>query len=298
VTVLDVAASNLVIAAPGPGDGYWAGGPSAVYADGAVWLAYRLRRPVNEGRGYANVVARSSDGLHFETMCTVHKDDLDTASLERPALVKRSDGGWRLYVSLSSVGSKHWRIDVLDADDPLDLAIGKRSTIWPGDEHTAVKDPVVVLDGAGRWHAWVCCHPLDEAGSEDRMTTRYAHSQDGLDWTWGDTVLAPDQAGWDRRGRRLTSVVQRPDGRFLALYDGRANAAENWYERTSTAGTDQIDGPFMVEPTAEISQSPYGHHTLRYASVITLPDGTHRAYFEVANHSGANEIRSQLIKVR
>ncbi len=30
--------------------------------DGTFWLAYRLRRPVGVGRGYANVVARSDDG--------------------------------------------------------------------------------------------------------------------------------------------------------------------------------------------------------------------------------------------
>src|SRR5471032_1440500 len=51
--------TSVVVRAPRPGDGYWAGRPSAVHADGAFYLAYRLRRPVGAGRGYANVVARS-----------------------------------------------------------------------------------------------------------------------------------------------------------------------------------------------------------------------------------------------
>ncbi len=51
--------SHQVVEAPGAGPGYWAGGPSATLAaDGTFWLAYRLRRPVGVGRGYANVVAR------------------------------------------------------------------------------------------------------------------------------------------------------------------------------------------------------------------------------------------------
>ena len=43
-------------------------------------------------------------------------------------------------------------------------------TVFPGDERTAVKDPVVrVRDGL--WEAWICCHPLDVPAAEDRMTT-------------------------------------------------------------------------------------------------------------------------------
>lgn len=85
-----------MVAAPAAGEGYWAGAPSAVVADGTVWLAYRLRRPVELGRGYANVVARSADGVTFETGATITSAQLRCASLERPALVRRPDGGWRL----------------------------------------------------------------------------------------------------------------------------------------------------------------------------------------------------------
>ena len=40
-----------------------------------------------EGRGYANVVARSADGVTFETVATVTSEQFGAASLERPALV-------------------------------------------------------------------------------------------------------------------------------------------------------------------------------------------------------------------
>lgn len=292
---LDVANSHRVVAAPGTGDGFWAGAPSAVRSDGLVYLAYRLRRPVQAGRGYANVVARSVDGVHFETVAVLHRDDLGCASLERPALARRPDGGWRLYVSLSTPDSKHWWIDALDADRPQDLARGTRSTVWPGDEATAVKDPVVVVGADGRWHAWICCHPLTEAGQEDRMSTRYAHSGDGLEWSWGDVVLAAAADGWDRRGRRVAAIVTRPDGSVTGYYDGRADAAENWYERTGMLNGSSIDGALV--PNGGPAESPYGRHTLRYASVLDLGDGTGRVYYEAASPDGSNEIRTQLISL-
>jgi hypothetical protein len=294
---LDVGSSELVIAAPGAGDGFWAGAPSVVGSDGAVYLAYRLRRPVNEGRGYANVVARSSDGVAFQTLAVVNRDELGCASLERPALAQRPDGRWRLYLSLSTPNSKHWWIDALDADRPEELADGTRTTVWAGDETTAVKDPVVLVDGDGRWHAWICCHPLDEPGQEDRMVTRYARSDDGLAWNWGEVVLAPPVTGWDRRGRRVAAIIPRPDGTVTGYYDGRADATENWYERTGVLHGSSIDGALTPVPSVAVAGSPYGRNTMRYASVLDLGDGVGRAYYEAAAPDGSNEIRTQLVSL-
>ena len=41
----------------------------------------------------------------------------------------------------------------------------------------------------GGWRAWICCHLLEEQGAEDRMTTAYATSADGLEWEWHGTAL-------------------------------------------------------------------------------------------------------------
>ena len=78
-------------------------------------------------------------------------------------------------------------------------------------------------DGTG-WQAWICCHPLDEPGEEDRMTTAYATSDDGLAWEWHGTVLAGRPGAWDARGARVTAVL--PDG--TVFYDGRATKDENF----------------------------------------------------------------------
>ena len=126
--------AEVVIEPPGHGTGFWAGGPSVVHEDGVFYLAYRLRRPVDQGRGYANVVARSTDGAHFETVATVYATSFDSASLERPALIRRPDGGWRLYVSCSTFGSKHWWVEAIDTPPgggPADLVNGKRTSSCP-----------------------------------------------------------------------------------------------------------------------------------------------------------------------
>ena len=45
---------------------------------------------------------------------------------------------------------------------------------------------------------------------EDRMTTAYATSADGLTWDWHGTVLAPRPGRWDARGARLDRAARRP----------------------------------------------------------------------------------------
>ena len=287
--LLDALASadaTVVIDAPGVGPGYWAGGPSAlVDEDGMHWLAYRLRRPVDQGRGYANVVARSEDGVHFETVATVTSEQFGSASLERPALA-RTPEGWRLYVSCSTWGSKHWWVEALDAPTVAELPTGKRTVILSGDVATAWKDPVVRTDANG-WHMWVCRHPLDGGDdAADRMSTWYASSADGLDWAFTGPALTPAPGEWDQRGARVADVVLS-DGKWWALYDGRASAAENWYERSGLAvGADPgdlaaVSGPVPAEPG----------RALRYATVVELAEG-YRVYFEVTNDGGAHDLRT------
>jgi hypothetical protein len=282
-------AGELAVSPPGEGAGYWAGGPSTLYTDGEFWLAYRLRRPVDRGRGYANVVARSADGVHFEVVATVTAEQFGSASLERPALVRTEDGGWRLYVSCSTWNSKHWWVESLDAADAADLADGKRTVVLPGDDATAWKDIVVDYDEQdGAWHLWACRHPLDDGDDEaDRMSTWYASSPDGIEWTMEGQALGPTPGSWDSRGARLTSVLEL-DGTYTAFYDGRATAAENWYERTGYAlgaGPDRF--------TASGGPTPLGH-TARYLSVAQPPDG-YRFYWEAARADGANELRTAYV---
>ncbi|MFC4536039.1 hypothetical protein [Sphaerisporangium dianthi] len=281
--------SVLVLAPPGDEPGNWVGAPSSVYSDGVFYLAYRLRRPIGEGRGYAVAVARSLDGEHFETVYTITREEADTESLERPALVRTPGGVWRLYISCATYGTKHWRVEVMQAGDPSAFDASQREVVLPGDPKTAVKDPVILYHD-GLWHLWASCHPLSDPGEEDQMVTDYATSADGLEWTWEGTALTGRPGCWDARGVRVTAVVHDGDT-ILAAYDGRASAAENYEERTGLAtGADHSTlTPVGTEPVA---QSPYGG--LRYLDVLRLPDGRRRLYYEITRQDGSHELRTEL----
>ena len=273
--------------APGPGN--WVGAPSAAIDFGvsglggpAVALAYRERSVT--ARGAAVVIARWSgaDTDEVVELARLDKDRFGAESLERPALIRTDSGQWRLFVSCATPNSKHWWIDVLQADSLAGLATAERHTVFPGDRRTAVKDPVVHRL-AGRWQAWICCHPLDEPGAEDRMWTSYATSEDG--WTWIDhgPVLRPTPGTWDARGTRLTAVLS--DG--TAYYDGRASAEENFSERTGLAHFDgsqlvaSLDGPVAA---------------VRYLDVLAMPDGSWRMFYEAPLADGSHELRTESVR--
>jgi hypothetical protein len=149
----------------------------------------------------------------------------------------------------------------------------------------AVKDPVVVIDDDG-WHMWVCCHPLNVSGHEDRMTTAYATSTDGLHWDWHGDALRPTPGTWDQRGARVTAVLSRTP--LVVLYDGRATAEDNWYEVTGVAS--EADGRLVADEAGPVARSPYSDGALRYVSAVPLPGGATRFYFEAARPDGAHDL--------
>ncbi len=285
----------VVVEPPSDEAGAWAGAPSAVVADGEILLAYRLRLPVGEGRGYANVVARSADGVTVTPVAQVTKDQFGAESLERPALVRTPQGRWRLYVSVATPGTKHWRVDLVEADTPEELATAPARTVLAGSAEHAVKDPVLHHDAHG-WHLWASVHPLESWDDADRMSTWYATSPDGVRWSWRGPVLTGRAGEWDARGVRISTVLVTGD-EAVAAYDGRATAAENWEERTGTARATRLPdgsfGPFTADDGEPLG-SPNPPYGLRYVSVVALPDGGHRVYYEATRPDGAHDLRTEL----
>ena len=273
----------VAVPAPGAGQGFWAGSPGAALdEDGTFVVAYRVREGVGPEGSASTVIARSEDGEQLTTVAKLDKSRFGAMSMERPAVVRTEEGRWRLYVCCATPASKHWWIDVLEADDPAGFADGDARTVFPGDDRTGVKDPIVQRVDGG-WQAWICCHPLDEPDEEDRMTSAYATSVDGLEWKWQGTVFAPRAGTWDARGARVTAVL--PDGR--AAYDGRATKEENWFERTGLArhtGHGRLE-QIGDEPVADV----------RYLDVVPLPGGGYRIYYEAPLPDQSHELRTELI---
>jgi hypothetical protein len=285
----DPASAVVVAKAPGIGGQAWAGSPSAIVADGEIYIAYRLRAP--ERRGFAVEVARSADGVHFEPLVTITKEQMDCESLERPALVLTQDGTWRLYLSCATYGTKHWRVELIEAAAPDAFDPGTSRVVLPGDSANGVKDPVIVWHD-GQWHLWASVHPLTEPDHTDRMTTEYATSADGLSWTWHGTALAPRRGEWDARGVRVAAARFTDDG-VTVYYDGRATAEQNCEELTGVAAGPR-PGSLQAVGTAPIAQSPYPAYGLRYLAVVDLGDGTERIYYELTNAAGSHDLVTEL----
>jgi hypothetical protein len=254
-------------------------------------LAYRLRRPIGQGRGYAVVIARSADGVEFETIQVITKAEMDTESLERPTLVRTPTGAWRLYLSCATWGTKHWRVEMLEADAPDAFDVRRRTVVLPGDATTGVKDPVIV-PRSGVWHLWASVHPLADDANTDRMTTDYATSADGIQWRWHGHALTPRPGEWDSRGVRVSAVRFTPTG-VMAYYDGRASAAENYEERTGVAVGDAPDALTAIG-SGPVGAPPDGRGGLRYVTIVDLGNGRERWYYEVTRPDGRHELRTEL----
>jgi hypothetical protein len=285
------ALSKVAIEPPGSEPGNWAGAPSAVAEGDEIVLAYRLRKPIGQGRGYAVALARSADGVWFETIGVITREQMDAESLERPALVRNADGRWRLYLSCATTGTRHWRVELLEAAAPDAFDPRERTVVLPGDSHSAVKDPVIV-NHAGTWHLWASVHPLDDPANTDRMTTDYATSPDGVAWTWHGHALTPRPGHWDARGVRVTSARFTADG-VVAYYDGRASAAENYEERTGLAVGAAPDRLAAIG-SVPVAEAPDGRGGLRYLNIVDLGGGRERLYYELTRPDGLHELRTEL----
>jgi hypothetical protein len=279
----------VVIPAPGTGSGAWTGSPSAVCVDGEIFLAYRMRTA--HQRGYAVEVAKSTDGVDFRPIVTIRKEQVGAESLERPALAVAPDGTWRLYLSCATPGTKHWRVELVEAVAPDAFDPVASQVLLPGDSAHAVKDPVI-LRHSGGWHLWASVHPLNDSEHTDRMTTEYASSGDGLDWTWHGTALAPRPGEWDARGVRVAWVRAGACG-FTAYYDGRATAEQNCEERTGVA-VGSTPGTLVAVGQVPVAQSSRAGGGLRYMTVVELGDGRERIYYELTNADGSHDLVTEL----
>jgi hypothetical protein len=273
---------EVVVPAPAPGPGNWVGASSAALDDdGGFVVAYRGRTA--DERGSHLVIARSGDGVGLSPVGRLDKQRFGAESLERPAIVRTGTGRWRLYVSCATPGSKHWRIDAVEADDPAGLPDAEIRSIFAGDELTGVKDPVIQRVGS-QWRAWICCHPLELPDEEDRMYSRYATSDDGLIWSWGAIALAGRAGAWDARGARITAVLA--DG--SASYDGRATKDENFSERTGLATPTRVPHTLVASDNGPVSNA-------RYLDVVPLPGSGYRIYYEAPLPDGSHELRTELV---
>ena len=120
---------------------WWAGAPSVVVSpDGTFFLAARMREgesPRGE-RGYEIRILESADGIHFETIARLRREDLGVSGVERPALVvDPATGAYRLYGCAGT--ERGWFVFRLDdADHPARFDIDLIAT-EPGQKRAGIR---------------------------------------------------------------------------------------------------------------------------------------------------------------
>ncbi|MBX6312071.1 MAG: hypothetical protein IRY99_03995 [Isosphaeraceae bacterium] len=306
--LFDPAEGTIIRHPPGEGPGYWIGAPGAAYdaERGDFYLVYRLRRPrgIEPDRGAEVWIARSRDGFTFEDIWTGTKDQLQSPSIERCALVREPSGRWALYISYVDPADGRWRIDRAEADRPDGFNLAATRPVLTADAIGAegVKDPIV-FRLAGLYHMLVSFAAADRPASTEelhgtadayntgliRSATGLATSDDGLSWRWEGEVLGPSRDGWDRYCARIGTLWYEPPV-WLALYDGSASVAENYEERCGLAYSHDLRHFHRVSRRGPLLVPPHGTGALRYFDVLSLPEARY-FYYEMARLDGGHDLR-------
>lgn len=297
----DPDAGTAVRRPPCPGYGCWAGGHKVSYdpRSGLFVLFYRVRTPLERGRGGVCHVATSRDGVQFEDVWTATKDDLAASSIEVGHCLFM-EGEWRLYVSYELARSNLWRIDVLRASAPDAFDTQRRRTaLQPTDYGIAwIKDPFVVRRNDEYWlYATVPARqPPAEKGNATMAgpldATVLATSDDGIYFPSIEYVFeAPADDSWHGRRARLNSVMPLDTG-WLAMYDGGRTFFDNYEERAGIATSP--DGRSFTRIATEAPWVASAHGSVRYVDALPIDDQVF-FYYEYTVSDGSHELRVSTI---
>lgn len=292
----DPTKGDVIRVPPGRGYGYWVGGHKVSWdsESGRLWLFYRERTPLEKGRGGTAYVARSDDGVAFEDVWHVSKEELAANSIEAGHVVRNGD--WRLYLSYEIAGTTTWRIDVISAERPEDfVAQARRTVLNPHDYGIQwIKDPVVVMRDSQTW--LYAAAPPREADVRTGLVLEarpldasvLAVSNDGLIFDEIEYVFeAPGDTSWHGRRARINCVFPW-NGEWAATFDGGRSSYHNYEEMAGLAvGADGRSFTRIVGDEPWLS-SPHG--CVRYAFVIDCPLGTF-VYYEYTRSDGSHDLR-------
>jgi hypothetical protein len=304
-----------VIEPPGRGPGYWAGGCSAIYdaSAGKFYLYYRLRKPLDQGRGAACYVAESSDGVRFSPVWTATKEQFGAESIESAALIKSLEGQYRLYISYVNASTRKWDIDLLEAETPAMFDPAARGKIFGAEEvdSEGVKDPYVAIIGR-QYYMFVHYAPRSllpaDATQEElhgtgnifvtdkgKGSAGLALSSGGVHFQWVGDILPPGKH-WDRKLTRVDTMLYEPPG-FTILYSGRSDVKESYEDRTGIAMSLDLVHFYKLTEDAPRLASPHSTGALRYSDAVPVGDEIFY-YYECAREDGSHELRLSRVKRR
>ena len=275
---------------------WWAGAPSVTRGpDGAFYLACRMREGNSPRgkRGYEIRILRSDDGVHFEVINQIKREEAGVPGFERAALLfDQASGRFRLYgcSGLDDLGWSILRWD--DADDPAKFEAGTVRTVLHPEQTKdrfarvrCYKDPVIYFDGT-LWHMFVI-------GTDHIERIYHFHSNEGEEWRAASDRPVFDNRNWHDFFTRPASIVPMAAG-YLFVYEG---SRIGWHDPEYNIATGLAYSPDLrsfadLTPEAPLfkTTTPGDYHTWRYSAWIRVGDKVH-VYFEAARPNTTNEVR-------
>jgi len=286
---------------------WWAGAPSVVRdSSGIFWLACRMRTAnAPRGlRGYEIRILRSKDGIHFQKVLSIKREEVPIPGFERPALlIDPTTRRFKLYACGPWRGGPWCIVKFDDAEDPSQFRPNTaRPVIQPLPKSyerditvREYKDPFI-FHAEGRFHCYVIGYV--------RRNERIFHfaSEDGERW---EPVGDPEQpvmdlCGWHNFFVRPACVLPLGVG-YLFVYEG---SNVSWYDPVYNIATGlgfTFDLHHVVDLTPNsplvVSTTPSDHFaTWRYSHWLRVGDELW-VYAEVAKPNEANEIRLFRLKI-
>jgi hypothetical protein len=297
----DPSAGSIVREPPGAGYGYWAGGHKVTWdPEVGFVLFYRLRTPLERGRGGLCRVAVSRDGRAFEDVWEASKEDLAAGSIEVGHAVRHDEAGWRLYLSYERAGQPgYWRIDVLEGPSPdrFDTQ-GRRTVLDPGNFSVDfIKDPFVVRRPDGGYRLYATVNPRKGPRVDGQTVTTgpqeetvLAESDDGHYFETIEYVLAPPGArSWHGQRARLNGYIEL-EGSLVGSFDGSRTVYDNYEERCGlVTSTDGRRFHRVVDSGPWIDG-------IRDAFPLRVEDRVHW-YYEFTRPDGSHDLRTSVVQL-
>ena len=279
---------------------YWAGAPSVVRdQNGTFWMAARMRSPEHPRglRGYEIRILKSADGINFQEVHNVHREDVPIPGFERPALlIDPVTGKFKLYLCGPWQKGPWCILKLTDVDDPTQFKGSTAKPVITAPEKSYArdisvleyKDPFIIY-AQEQYHCYVIGYI--------RRNERLFHftSDDGERWKPAGDVNQPimDLTGWHNFFIRPSSVLPLGVG-YLFIYEG---SSTQWYDPvynvvTGLGYTFDLHNIIDLTPDAPLAMSntPAAFYTWRYSHWMWVGNEIF-VYAEVAKKNHAHEVR-------
>jgi hypothetical protein len=278
---------------------WWAGAPSVTRDPaGRFHLACRMREGDSPRgrRGYEVRILGSDDGLYWERIHAIRRQDVPIPGFERPALLRDPhSGAFKLYLC-GPWQEGPWCIMKLDdVADPRQFEAASCRPVLRAEDLdlpglVSLKDPFI-LHTQGQYHMLVIGNTRYADGHAER--TFHFVSDDGGAWSPVGDGLAMDLGGWHNFYVRPGCVVPVGCG-YLFVYEG---SHYTWHDpgyNIATGLAFTLDLRTFTDLTLDeplvSSTTPGDYRTWRYSHWLRVGDELW-AYAEVARPNNTNEIR-------